>query len=181
METGIIYCLKNKMSGKVYIGKSKKTLQQRTYDHWYQARRVNEGTYYKSFNRHLIYAIIKTPDKEDWELTVVEDKVNLQEINSREKYWISYFNSNNPDIGYNLTAGGDGGNTTLSKEGYVKWSEGMRQHHPMYKDKSSPEYQAFVANMRKNHPRFLPKEDPKYQAWEKNYLDAMAKRKKNDL
>lgn len=31
-----------------------------------------------------------------------------EELDDREKYWIAYYNSTNPDIGYNLTPGGDG-------------------------------------------------------------------------
>ena len=33
----------------------------------------------------------------------------------KEIYWIDYYNSTNKNIGYNLTPGGDGGNTYLCK------------------------------------------------------------------
>ncbi len=32
----------------------------------------------------------------------------LEELKSKEKQWINYYNSNNPKIGYNETDGGDG-------------------------------------------------------------------------
>ena len=38
-----------------------------------------------------------------------------EELNEKEIYWIDFYNSNSPDIGYNMTHGGECGNTYLCK------------------------------------------------------------------
>lgn len=40
-------------------------------------------------------------------IEVIEFINNLTLLEEREKYWIKYYNSNNKEIGYNLTPGGD--------------------------------------------------------------------------
>ena len=44
------------------------------------------------------------------EIEVLEFINNLSEMENRERYWINFYNSNNKQIGYNLTKGGDGCN-----------------------------------------------------------------------
>lgn len=41
-------------------------------------------------------------------IEILEFINNLNIMEDREKYWISFYNSNNKKIGYNLTSGGDG-------------------------------------------------------------------------
>jgi group I intron endonuclease len=53
---------------------------------------------------------------ENFEITLVEKCATLEQLNEREEYWIAQFDCLTPR-GYNMTLGGDGGNTLL------KWSE----------------------------------------------------------
>ena len=45
----------------------------------------------------------------------IDEAHTLQELNQKEIYWIDKYNSYNREYGYNLTKGGDGGNTYLCK------------------------------------------------------------------
>lgn len=87
-------------SGKVYIGKSK-DIEERWKTHPQDARRNKS---------HLANAIRKY----GWEnirKEVVEVLDNLAQLDEREIHWIAFFEATNPSKGYNLTAGGTGGDT----------------------------------------------------------------------
>jgi group I intron endonuclease len=89
-----IYKITNKINGKVYVGKD-------------ESSRIN---YYGSGKN--IRAAIKKYGIDNFEKEILEDnisdKILLQE---KEKFWILECNSINPKIGYNISAGGDGGDT----------------------------------------------------------------------
>ena len=106
---GIIYKAINLQNNKVYIGQTIKTLEQRINKHYYDASYDNLY-FHKALNKY---------DKEDWKWEVIDEFCSFEELNSKEKYWIAYFNSNNLDKGYNLTEGG-AGVIGLTKESYDK-------------------------------------------------------------
>lgn len=41
------------------------------------------------------------------ELVTVLEYCSAEELNNRERYWIKFYNSNNKDIGYNISEGGE--------------------------------------------------------------------------
>lgn len=91
---GYIYKITNKINGKIYVGKHKYDKPEIDESYWcsgsYIMRSINKyGT--ENFTRELI-CICET----------------LEELNEKEKYWISTLNSMDKNIGYNLTRGGDG-------------------------------------------------------------------------
>ena len=90
----IVYKIKNKVDGKIYIGQTVKTLKQR-----WQAHTGN-----KSDCRYLKSAILKY-GKDNFEVTQIAKCNSLEEMNHREAYYIKLFNSLAPN-GYNLTTGG---------------------------------------------------------------------------
>ena len=102
-----IYKITNKINNKIYIGQ------------------VYNKTIYDRFNRHIkeacpnsksyIDRAIHKYGKENFICELIDIAENLQELNKKEIYWIDYYNSTNHNIGYNLTLGGDGGNTYLCK------------------------------------------------------------------
>lgn len=47
----------------------------------------------------------------NFKVELIEECNSIGEVNKREIYWISKFNSTNKNIGYNLTIGGEGGDT----------------------------------------------------------------------
>jgi group I intron endonuclease len=97
-----IYQVKNKITNKSYIGKSKNYLE-RFKVHIKNANLKINRRLYDSINCHGV---------EHFELVLVEDlgEVSRQVANEREAYWIKELNTVIPN-GYNMTGGGDGGNT----------------------------------------------------------------------
>ena len=98
---GSIYKITNIRNNKIYIGKTTKTLKERLSKHFSSA---------KNLKTHLARAIIKYGSN-SFKIDLLQRTNNLKELNNLETKWILSLNSNNPSIGYNLTLGGDGGNT----------------------------------------------------------------------
>lgn len=94
----IIYKATNILNGKLYIGKTEKTLSERIYTHMEAVKYYNSQT-------HFHRALRKNGlDKFSWDI-IEETAVP----NKRERYWIKKYNSF--ENGYNMTRGGDGGTT----------------------------------------------------------------------
>jgi group I intron endonuclease len=94
-----IYKITNQINGKIYIGKTILTIEKRLKRHFYLAD--------KKINRYLYDAINKY-NKENFIIELIEEcEYNL--ANEREIYYINFYSSNNKEIGYNMTIGGDGG------------------------------------------------------------------------
>ena len=107
-----IYKITNLLNNKIYIGQ--------TYSKYNQ----NTSQIYKRFNKHckdaekvgmnVPGAIDKAIYKygcNNFKVELVEECNSVKEVNIRERYWISKLNSTNRNIGYNLTKGGEGGDT----------------------------------------------------------------------
>lgn len=114
-QTGI-YGIKCKASGKYYIGQSIK-MKNRLCNH----RSVLRAG--KHFNTHLQKAYSKYGEEEFefFEIEVCgEDK-----LCEREQYWVAYYNSSDPEYGYNGTIGGEKG-TIWTPESLIRLSEGHK-------------------------------------------------------
>lgn len=102
-----IYKITNKVNGKIYIGQVyNKSVQDRFERH---IREANP-------KHHIVLdrAIYKY-GKENFVCEQIDSANSLEELNQKEKYWIKFYNSTNKNIGYNLTDGGEGGNTYMFK------------------------------------------------------------------
>jgi len=84
----IIYKTTNLLNGKIYIGQTRK----------------NNENYYGSGK--LISKAIKKYGKDNFLKEILCRCNSLEELNKMEVYWISYYNSTNNDIGYNIEKGG---------------------------------------------------------------------------
>ena len=102
MNTGLIYKYTNLINNKIYIGQTREKLERRHQRHLHQ---LNDNTY---FHRALLkYGI------ENFSLEIVEDNIPISELDNKEKYWISYYDSfYATGKGYNLTEGGQWGSGT---------------------------------------------------------------------
>jgi group I intron endonuclease len=89
----IVYKTTNLANDKIYIGKDK-----------------HNNTKYLGSGKRLAQAI-KKYGKEHFIKEVLEYCESESHMCQQEKYWISYYKSYNSNIGYNLTRGGDGGDT----------------------------------------------------------------------
>lgn len=85
-------------SGKIYIGQTKRTKADRSGGKFGSCYR--NSTYF--YNAILKYGI------DNFSYEIIEENLTKEEANEREKYYIKFYNSNNPEYGYNLTSGGEG-------------------------------------------------------------------------
>lgn len=124
----IIYKIVNKINSKVYIGQTKLTLQDRLYNSWC-------GHFIEAKNGHnsALHNAIRKYGKDNFTYEIIEERNDFASNNelvtwldSRETYWISYYQSTKPSLGYNRTTGGHTRNYP-TEETRVKISEGTKR------------------------------------------------------
>ena len=94
---GVIYKITNKVNGKIYIGLTTVPLKERWKNHCTSVGRVHRPLY-NSMNKYGIdNFLIEEIDKSD----------DYKELGKLERHYIELYNSTNPDIGYNMTSGGE--------------------------------------------------------------------------
>lgn len=96
MRTGKIYLCKNLINEKVYIGQTVQKLQRRIDHHLQDA---------KKDNLYFHKAIIKY-GKDNFKWSILEDNIQIDILDEKEMYYISKYESNISEKGYNLTNGG---------------------------------------------------------------------------
>jgi group I intron endonuclease len=95
-----IYKITNNINGKVYIGQSI-AIQKRFNRHKTTAYNINDEAY-----NYPLYQAIRKYGENNFSFEVIEE-CDLDLLDSREKYWIQFFKSDNRNFGYNQTPGGD--------------------------------------------------------------------------
>lgn len=106
-----IYGLRNKVTGKWYIGQS-----WNIYDRWKEAYQ-----YLGCKNQRKIYNSLKKYGYDSFEKRIIEicsEHISQEMLNLKESIWINHFNS--LSNGYNLRMGGSNGK--LSQESKIKMS-----------------------------------------------------------
>ena len=93
-----IYKITNNINGKIYIGKTMRSIKQRWKEHLANIKKE------ECKNRPLYRAINKY-GAENFSIEKIEECSDII-LSDREKYWIEYYNSFKN--GYNATKGGDG-------------------------------------------------------------------------
>ena len=173
---GIIYKTTNITNGKIYVGKDK-----------------NNNPNYLGSGVILEQAIEKY-GRQSFQKEVLEE-CNDTIVDSREIYWIARLNSTDNKIGYNITNGGTGGDTTTNhpnkKDIIDKRNHGLTSWH---KSLSEPERIARgekISNSKKGKSNgragmahreeskeLIKKNQPnKTDEWRESHALAMAKRK----
>ena len=111
----IVYKHTNKINGKVYIGQTSKTLEERS---------GSNGHLYK--HSSLFYAAICKYGWENFEHEILEQDLSSEMANQQEKYYIQLYQSNNDNFGYNLTSGGEQNKelSPISREKMSKMKKG---------------------------------------------------------
>ena len=94
---GRIYIIRNTINNKVYIGQTKVSLKLRFQNHLSAARNNKD---------YVIGKAIRKYGEENFYIELLEE-CTIEELNDREKYWISYFNSTDNKFGYNMSIGGN--------------------------------------------------------------------------
>lgn len=93
----IIYKITNKINGKIYIGITTVTLEQRWKQH------IQYG---KTCDRHL-YNSMRKYGIENFTIEEIDNTDNFKELGELERYYIKLYNSQDSLLGYNITAGGE--------------------------------------------------------------------------
>lgn len=91
-----IYKITNDINGKIYIGKTNRSIQERFKEHCKDCTRRN-------YEKRPLYAAMRKYGVEHFHIEQIEETTVPEE---REKYWIEYYGSFK--YGYNATIGGDG-------------------------------------------------------------------------
>lgn len=100
MKTCGIYKIVNNINGKIYIGQSVE-IEKR----W--KRHINELNRLVHKNKHLERAWIKY-GQDNFSFEIIE-VCKKEELDSKERYWIKYYSSNDYNCGYNQDSGGQEG------------------------------------------------------------------------
>ena len=95
-----IYVITNLINQKQYVGKTSYSIEKRWKEHCYDSKK-------NDVNKHRpLYNAIQKYGVENFSISLLEDNIQDNEINEREKFWISKLNTYYQ--GYNATLGGDG-------------------------------------------------------------------------
>jgi group I intron endonuclease len=89
----IIYKITNLVNGKIYVGKDA----------------VNNPKYLGS--GLILENAVRKYGVDNFKKEILEECNSLEELSQRESFWINKLNSTNRKIGYNITNGGEGGDT----------------------------------------------------------------------
>ena len=100
---GFIYKIYNDVNNKIYIGMTTSTIEKRLICHKHCSKK---RTNCKS---HLYEAMRKYGEDKFHIECLEEIHTNKKDLCDREIYWISYFDSTNKNVGYNIDTGGRGG------------------------------------------------------------------------
>lgn len=120
-----IYMYVNKNNGKVYIGQTRNTLQQRA---------QSNGSNYRECPK--FYNAIKKYGWTSFVSCIITTAETQEEANEKERYYISKFQSNVDEFGYNISPGG--GCEFMSDETRRKISQKAKERYtdktknPMY-------------------------------------------------
>lgn len=103
----LIYKITNNINGKIYIGKYRRNPNVKNFlkfeNYW------GSGTYIKR--------AIKKHGRENFtKEIIVRGDFNKKELCDLEIYYIKKYDATNPEVGYNLTIGGDGGTSIIVSE-----------------------------------------------------------------
>lgn len=123
--TGVIYKIVNLVNGKIYIGKRV-----------FNSLKFMNSSYFGSGT--LLKKDIKIYGIDNFIRGIVEE-VDISNLEERERFWIKHYNSNNLEIGYNLTTGGNGNGHsgwTHSQESKDKIKEKRKYQSPTFLNKS---------------------------------------------
>ena len=122
--TYVIYCHLNPANGKRYVGYTKATME---------SRFVNHCSFAKKGSPFLFHKAIRKYGTECWIGTVLETVATVNEAREAEKKHILAFGSDKRNVGYNMTAGGEGNSCVgrkLSPEHRAKVVAALRANVP---------------------------------------------------
>ena len=138
----IIYKIVNNINNKIYIGLTTCTLKHRWQQHLTESRNLN--------NKRHLYQSMRKYGIENFSISAIAATTDFKELGKLERFYIRFYDSQNPEKGYNLTAGGEtnqyDGNPSAKltlddviqiREIYAMGELPSRECYKMYSDKIS--------------------------------------------
>jgi hypothetical protein len=107
-----IYKITNLINNKIYIGKDT----------------ISDPNYFGS--GLLIGRAIKKYGIKNFKKEILDETDNYEDLSIKEKYWIKNFDSTNIKIGYNISKGGDGGDTLSNHPDLKLIKEKISKNNP---------------------------------------------------
>ena len=95
----VIYRITNNINGRIYVGKTERTIEERWARHQREAL-TSQRPLYNSIRKHGV---------ENFSIDILEVCETPEELVEREKYWIKELNAEHSFGNYNMTEGGEGG------------------------------------------------------------------------
>lgn len=145
-------------SGKIYIGQSKVSIE-KTIKRYKKSESDQR-------NRPIVSAIKKYKwDNMLFEIVESNNQWSLQELDEREKFWITFYDSRN--IGYNLAAGGKGIDSETAR------NNSLKHHASMTKEKKKIRSENCSKGQKRrfqNNPDSLETRKRKSNSHKKSYL-----------
>jgi group I intron endonuclease len=93
----VIYKTTNLLNGKIYVGK----------------KEHDTPSYLGS--GYILKKAIEKHGKENFKKEILQECYSSEELEIAERYWIKELDATNPEKGYNIAEGGNGGNTYVGK------------------------------------------------------------------
>lgn len=93
---GYIYLISNLVNGKLYIGKTESTINERWYTHKWRANHLDRVE-----NPLVIDLAIAKYGENSFEINELDKAFNKEDLLRAEAYWIRFYDATNPDKGYN--------------------------------------------------------------------------------
>ena len=144
----IIYKATNRINGKVYIGQTVRSLQERMAEH----ERHTKTAFDKALNKY---------GPEAFDVEQIDSAADMDELNQKESYWISFYDCIVPK-GYNMCEGG--GNTkgfhhsedSRRKMSEAKASSYLGESNPFFGKAHSEEAKKKMSAKRKGMAHMTP-------------------------
>jgi len=154
-----IYKVTNRVNGKIYIGKDE----------------ASKPSYYGSGK--LIRRAIQLYGKDNFRKEIIEEVEGRELLCKREIYWIAFYNSIDRKIGYNITRGGDGGDTLSNHPDLLTIRKKISNNSV-----GRIFTEEHLTNLKKNHPKLTMEEkNIDKAAWLVSIRESHAKRKGKTL
>lgn len=112
-----IYKITNLINNKIYIGKTIRNIQERWNEHVSCALNNSDNLY--------LHNAIQKYGANNFKIEVIDSCNSEEELNQLEEYYIKLYNTQDKNIGYNLTNGGDGNLKYDYKKIREMWDEGL--------------------------------------------------------
>jgi|WetSurMetagenome_2_1015567.scaffolds.fasta_scaffold107906_2 group I intron endonuclease len=112
---GVIYQATNKINKKIYIGKT----THKRFDS-YKKQHIKNALSNIDKSRRSFYSAIRKYGEDSFDWVILKTCFSKDELYLEEINWIALLKSNTSSCGYNMTKGGDGGDTYCLMDEYSK-------------------------------------------------------------